>query len=83
MIYIPYLIVLAMFCVLFVISRGLFQAAAAFLLRKLPKMRKIAGQETLSRALMIVFAADLLAMLAVWNAASSDTAAKGDRKSVV
>ena len=77
MIYIPYLIVLAMFCVLFVISRGLFQAAAAFLLRKLPKMRKIAGQETLSRALMIVFAADLLAMLAVWNAASSDTAAKG------
>ena len=77
MVYIPYLIVLGVFCVLFVISRGLFQASAAFLLRTFPKMRKIAGQETLSRALMIVCAADLLAMLSVWNASSSDTAAQG------
>jgi tight adherence protein C len=75
--YIPYLIVLVLFGVLFLRSRGLFQASAAFLLRKFPKMRKMAGQESLSRALMIVCIADLLAILAVWNAVSSDTAAKG------
>ena len=76
-VYIPFLIVLAGFAVLFICARGLFGKASEFLLKRVPMAGSTIDENTLKTVLMIVFTADLLAMLLTWNRMDSDTAAKG------
>lgn len=75
--YLPFLLILLGFLILFLRSRGLFRASAAYLLSSAPSLSTYSSQETLRRALIILFAADLLGAAMTWQAASSDTAALG------
>ena len=75
--YLPFLLILLGFLILFLRSRGLFRASAAYLLSSAPSLSTYSSQETLRKALIILFAADLLGAAMTWQAASSDTAALG------
>jgi tight adherence protein C len=78
-----YLGVLAAYGILFVLShrfakgQGIFDAAAEYLQGKWRGNAPFLSKEVVSMALKIFLAADILAMLAVWNAGEEDTAAKG------
>ena len=75
--YLPYLVILAAFCILFVRARGLFSAAARYLHVRSEALARYISEETLKRMLLILFAANLLGAFMTWRDAESDTAAKG------
>ena len=75
--YLPYLLILAAFCILFVRARGLFSAAARYLHVRSEALARYISEETLKRMLLILFAANLLGAFMTWRDAESDTAAKG------
>ena len=76
-VYIPFLLVMAGFVLLFICSKGLFGKASVFLLDHFPSVRSSMDENTLKTVLMILFTANILAMLFAWNRIESDTAAKG------
>ena len=75
--YLPYILILAAFCILFVRARGLFSAAARYLHVRSEALARYISEETLKRVLLILFAANLLGAFMTWRDAESDTAAKG------
>ena len=75
--YLPYILILAAFCILFVRARGLFSAAARYLHVRSEALARYISEETLKRMLLILFAANLLGAFMTWRDAESDTAAKG------
>jgi len=75
--YLPYLVILAAFCILFVRARGLFSAAARYLHVRSEALARYISEETMKRMLFILFAANLLGAFMTWRDAESDTAAKG------
>ena len=75
--YLPFIFVLAAYAVLFVCSKGTFRAAAAFLRKHLPTLGACAEEETVYRALIIIFAANLLGAAMQFQTMNDDTAAKG------
>ena len=75
--YLPYILILAAFCILFVRARGLFSAAARYLHVRSEALARYISEETLTRVLLILFAANLLGAFMTWRDAESDTAAKG------
>lgn len=75
--YIPFIMVLLGFLIIFAVSGGTFRAAAAFSRKHLPTLREYASDETVARALMILFAANLLGAMLNWQTLSEDTAARG------
>ena len=75
--YLPYLLILAAFCILFVRARGLFSAAARYLHVRSEALARYISEETMKRMLFILFAANLLGAFMTWRDAESDTAAKG------
>lgn len=75
--YLPYLIILFLFILLFAASRGFFKESAVFLLKRFPQLGTYVSAETLQRALMILLAADLLGALMTWQGTRSDTVSKG------
>ena len=75
--YLPYIFTLAGFLILFVVSRGTFRAGAAFLRKHLPSLAGCASEETVSRALIIMFGAVLLGAAEEYRTRNEDTAAKG------
>lgn len=66
-----------MFAVLFIISRGGFKSSAAYLRRHSRTLRVLVPAETLAMALMILFAADLCAILYTKKTEDQDTIKKG------
>ena len=75
--YLPYILILAAFCILFVRARGLFSAAARYLHVRSEALARYISEETMKRMLFILFAANLLGAFMTWRDAESDTAAKG------
>lgn len=75
--YLPYIVILAAFCILFVRARGLFSAAARYLHVRSEALARYISEETMKRMLFILFAANLLGAFMTWRDAESDTAAKG------
>ena len=75
--YLPYILILAAFCILFVRARGLFSAVARYLHVRSEALARYISEETLKRMLLILFAANLLGAFMTWRDAESDTAAKG------
>ena len=75
--YLPYSVILAAFCILFVRARGLFSAAARYLHLRSEALARYISEETMKRVLLILFAANLLGAFMTWRDAESDTAAKG------
>ena len=75
--YLPYILILAAFCILFVRARGLFSAAARYLHVRSEALARYISEETLKRMLLILFAANLLGAFMTWRDEESDTAAKG------
>ena len=75
--YLPYIVILVAFCILFVRARGLFSAAARYLHVRSEALARYISEETLKRMLLILFAANLLGAFMTWRDAESDTAAKG------
>ena len=75
--YLPYIVILAAFCILFVRARGLFSAAARYLHLRSEALARYISEETMKRMLFILFAANLLGAFMTWRDAESDTAAKG------
>ena len=75
--YLPYIVILAAFCILFVRARGLFSAVARYLHVRSEALARYISEETLKRMLLILFAANLLGAFMTWRDAESDTAAKG------
>ncbi|MDO5702012.1 MAG: type II secretion system F family protein [Lachnospiraceae bacterium] len=77
MIYLPYLIIIAAFAVLFILSRGMFRSSAVYLRIRFPQLADTVSEKTLSRMLIILFCTALLGAASVWKSKDSDTAAKG------
>ena len=75
--YLPYIVILAAFFILFVRARGLFSAAARYLHVRSEALARYISEETMKRMLFILFAANLLGAFMTWRDAESDTAAKG------
>lgn len=75
--FIPYISVLAIFLVLFLVSKGSFGKSAAFLRKKLPVLSSYATGQTVRFALMIIFAANLLGAAETFRTLTEDTAMKG------
>ena len=75
--YLPYIVILVAFCILFVRARGLFSAAARYLHVRSEALARYISEETMKRMLFILFAANLLGAFMTWRDAESDTAAKG------
>ena len=76
MLYIPYLVILLLFGILFLLSRGFFKAAAHYLQKRVPSFSSLSA-ETIKKALIIVFAANLLGALLTLRMVQTDTISKG------
>ena len=72
-----FLVVLMAYLVLFIRSKGLFSASAAFLLGRMPDRPAALTKEMAARALVILFLANLLGALMTWKTGEEDTAAHG------
>ena len=72
-----FLVVLMAYLVLFIRSKGLFSASAAFLLGQMPDRPAALTKEMAARALVILFLANLLGALMTWKTGEEDTAAHG------
>lgn len=77
MAYLPNLIILLLYAALFMRSRGFFHVSALWLHRRFPAIGTYASEETVQRALLILFGANLLSAAMLFQARSSDTAVKG------
>ena len=75
--YLPNLILLILYGVLFLKAHGFFRVSSVYLLRRFPGLATYASEEALMRALLILFAANLLSAAMAWQDSESDTAAKG------
>ncbi len=75
--YLPYLVVLLLFLILFVLSRGLFDQSSGYLLARFPILKNYVSRETLKKMLLLVFAANLIGILLTWKSLSEETVSKG------
>ena len=75
--YAAYGLIPAIYLIMFAFSGGLFRTSAERILRLFPKAAGLVSPDVLSRALMILLAADLLACAAVRMDELSDTVSRG------
>ena len=76
MLYVPFLFILLLYGILFLLAGGFFRASALYLLRRIPSLSSLSA-ETLRKALIILFAANLLGALLTFRSVQNDTIAKG------
>ena len=72
-----FIVVAALFAVLFAAAKGGFRSAADLILRKMPTLSQYASPKAVSTALIIIFVANALGALMQYQAISEDTAARG------
>ena len=77
MAYMPYIAAAAAFAALFIKARGFFRESAVYLLHHFQALKMYTTESAMTRALAILFAANMLGALLTWQAKESDTAARG------